>query len=486
MMEAKAKKDLTWVHFVIILLLMFGVQYIPPVEPTTAYGMKILGVFAGLLWGWSFCGMLWPSIMGIVALAVTGCYDTGDTAIVAAFGNYMVLNCLFLFVLVELLSDCGLVDYICRRLMAMEAIKGRPWLLFSVVLFIPFLLSAVGQVFSAVYLGWKIAYSVLDIAGYERDSRTGRITIISSMLAIAAGSQVLPFLSSALMICGAFSQMVGEAFNYGKYMIFSVPFALLNLVELVLVVRFFFKMDVEKFAHVDLAKLDVGSEASKMTLRQKVSGIAFLIALAMLLLPNFLPEGNIISNFLTSLGMTGTCMLIVVILVLLKIDGKPVLDYNGVAKKAIYWDMIIFLAVVLCVSTLLTAEETGITAFLNGVMQPLLGLKSGYLFVVLFLAVASILTQFMNNTVVAIMFLPIVLVASSSYGLNSWALVTVLIGAAQFIAYATPAACPNAGMMYSCEYTPYKKSVKFVVPVLLVWFVSLITLGYGLACVAFI
>lgn len=41
-------------------------------------------------------------------------------------------------------------------------------------------------------------------------------------------------------------------------------------------------------------------------------------------------------------------------------------------------------------------------------------------------------------------------------------------------------------MMYSCEYTPYKKSVKFVVPVLLVWFVSLITLGYALACVAFI
>ena len=37
-MEAKAKKDLTWVHFVIILLLMFGVQYIPPVEPITATG----------------------------------------------------------------------------------------------------------------------------------------------------------------------------------------------------------------------------------------------------------------------------------------------------------------------------------------------------------------------------------------------------------------------------------------------------------------
>ena len=178
MMEAKAKKDLTWVHFVIILLLMFGVQYIPPVEPITAYGMKILGVFAGLLWGWSFCGMLWPSIMGIVALAVTGCYDTGDTAIVAAFGNYMVLNCLFLFVLVELLSDCGLVDYICRRLMAMEAIKGRPWLLFSVVLFIPFLLSAVGQVFQQCIsagrlpiLSWTSqAMSVIAEQGASRSS----------------------------------------------------------------------------------------------------------------------------------------------------------------------------------------------------------------------------------------------------------------------------------------------------------------------------
>ncbi len=484
-MEAKSKKELTWVHLIIILLLMFGVQYIPPVEPITAYGMKLLGVFAGLLWGWSFCGMLWPSILGIIALAVTGCYDSGDVAIVAAFGNYMVLNCLFLFVLVELLSDCGLVDYICRRLMAMEVIKGRPWLLFSVVLFIPFLLSAVGQVFSAVYLAWKITYSILDIAGYSRDSKTGRITIIASMLAIAAGSQVLPFLSSALMICGAFSQMIGEAFNYGKYMIFSVPFALLNLVELILVVKFIFRMDVEKFANVDLEKLEVGGDSAKMTLRQKLSGVAFLLTLALLLIPNFLPKGNIISNFLSSLGMTGTCMLIVVVLILIKVDGKPLLDYNSVAKKAIYWDMILFLAVVLCISTLLTQEETGITVFLNGVLQPLLGLNSGYLFVVIFLGIASILTQFMNNTVVAIMFLPIVLVATSSYGLNSWALVTVLIGASQFIAYATPAACPNAGMMYSCEYTPYNKSVKYVVPVLLVWFVSLVTLGYALASMAF-
>ena len=83
------------------------------------------------------------------------------------------------------------------------------------------------------------------------------------------------------------------------------------------------------------------------------------------------------------------------------------------------------------------------------------------------------------------MFLPIVLVASSSYGLNSWALVTVLIGAAQFIAYATPAACPNADDVF-LRIHAVQKECKFVVPVLLVWFVSLITLGYGLACVAFI
>ena len=183
--------------------------------------------------------------------------------------------------------------------------------------------------------------------------------------------------------------------------------------------------------------------------------------------------------------MTGTCMAIVVILILLKVDGKPVLDYNGVAKKAIYWDMILFLAVVLCISTLLTSDETGITVFLNNVLQPLLGLENGYIFVIVFLLIASLLTQVMNKTVVEIIFLPIVLVASSSYGLNAWALVTLLIGAAQFIAYGTPAACPNAGMMYSCEYTPYSKSVKYVIPVLCVWFLSLITIGYVLAKLAF-
>ena len=48
--EVKAKKDLTWLHFGVMVVLMFGVGFIPPIGDITVVGMKMLGTFLGLLW----------------------------------------------------------------------------------------------------------------------------------------------------------------------------------------------------------------------------------------------------------------------------------------------------------------------------------------------------------------------------------------------------------------------------------------------------
>ena len=46
--EVKAKKDLTWLHFGVMVVLMFGVGFIPPIGDITVVGMKMLGTFLGL------------------------------------------------------------------------------------------------------------------------------------------------------------------------------------------------------------------------------------------------------------------------------------------------------------------------------------------------------------------------------------------------------------------------------------------------------
>ena len=71
--EASRKKiDLKWLHTIIVFLLMFGFGQLPPIAPITELGMRVLGVFLGMLYGWSACSILWPSLLGMISLGMTG------------------------------------------------------------------------------------------------------------------------------------------------------------------------------------------------------------------------------------------------------------------------------------------------------------------------------------------------------------------------------------------------------------------------------
>lgn len=479
------KRDLTFLHLLVMVVFMFGGQFLEPIEPITPYGMKVLGIFIGLLYGWSLAGMLWPSLLGLIALGVTGCVDSIQTAAASAMGNYMVVNCIFIFVVVELLSASGLINHLCGKIMTSNFIKGHEWRLFTVILFIPFILSAVGQVFTAVFLGWKIVYAILDIAGYERTEKISVILLVGSVMAIAAGSQVLPFLSSALIVCGAFSSIINESFNYGRYMLFSIPFAIICFVEIVLIFKFIFRPDVSKLRAVDVNQLQFLEVSDKMDRRQKISGIAFALLVLLLVIGSLLPKDSLGAIIYNKFNVGGAALFICLLLMLIKVDGKPILEFKDLASSGLSWDLMFFLGVVLYISNFLSSPDTGIAAAIALIMKPLLSLKSGFAFTVVFLVIAAIITQFMNNTVTAIIFLPVLMVAGETYGLNNWAMATLLIASSQFIAYATPAACPNSGMMYSNEYTPYKKAIKYVLPILLVWLVTLVSIGTIIANLAF-
>ena len=87
-----------WVHTVITLVLMFGIGYLEPWGELEPVGMKVLGIFIGLLWGWTTIGFVWPSLMGVCALGLSG-YQTTLQVLAAGFGaaNNTVL-CVFLFI----------------------------------------------------------------------------------------------------------------------------------------------------------------------------------------------------------------------------------------------------------------------------------------------------------------------------------------------------------------------------------------------------
>lgn len=47
------------IHFLVGLAIMLVFRFIPPIEPLTAIGMQILGIFVGTLYLWTTVDVLW-------------------------------------------------------------------------------------------------------------------------------------------------------------------------------------------------------------------------------------------------------------------------------------------------------------------------------------------------------------------------------------------------------------------------------------------
>ena len=77
----EVKRDLTWLHFVVMLFLCFGFRFLPPIGPLTDIGMATVGCFLCILYGWNVVGLIWPSLLCIVALVAGGLVPLGEEAV---------------------------------------------------------------------------------------------------------------------------------------------------------------------------------------------------------------------------------------------------------------------------------------------------------------------------------------------------------------------------------------------------------------------
>ena len=96
-----------WIHSAVYLFLTFGMGYIPT-ESISSLGMSIVGIFIGMLYGWTFIGFIWPSMMSIFALGVCGYFDTPQLAFSNAFSNQLVIFMLLILVFTAYFERSGI------------------------------------------------------------------------------------------------------------------------------------------------------------------------------------------------------------------------------------------------------------------------------------------------------------------------------------------------------------------------------------------
>lgn len=120
------------------------------------------------------------------------------------------------------------------------------------------------------------------------------------------------------------------------------------------------------------------------------------------------------------------------------------------------------------------------------ILQPLLGNKPDFVFVLLLLAFALITTNFANNAGMAMVLMPIVMAFAEQYPGVPPAAICVSISMMVFMAILTPAASPYAGMLHAQKHSISFKEIQTLgIPMCIIALLLYTFVGFPIAKILF-
>ena len=450
----KKKPDfLYFVHSAICLAIMFGVGRIPPLEPLTPLGMNLVGVFLGVLYGWIFIDIIWPSIAGLLALMLVG--GMKPVALLnKSFGDPIVVMMFFIFVFCATINYYGLSKFISLWFITRRAVAGRPWLFTYTFLVSIMILGGLTSASPAAVIGWSILYGICDVCGYRKGEGYPTMMVFGTVYAAQVGMSLIPFKQAALTVMGAYETMSGTHIDYAKYMLIALIICALCSLLFLLVGRYIFRPDISKLENLNVGTLTTEQNLTLSGVQKTVLGFLFALV-ALLLIPAFLPADLAVVRFLKSIGNTGICMFLVGLMCFIKVDGSPLLRFKAMVDDGVAWGIIFILATVQPLSGAMANPESGITPFLMSVLEPLFGAGSPLFFALCMGLLATILTQFITNGAVGVALMPVIF----SYCTNMNAgpeLAVIMVVMGVHLAFLTPAASSSAALLHGNEWASTK------------------------------
>jgi len=406
-MLEKARTPSFYMHVGIGMFLMFFAGRIfPPMYPLTEVGMLVVGVFFGAIWLWCFVGFLWPSLLAIVAFALTGFAGIGGI-MQQTFGHSVTVLLIFSMILFGSPQHVGATRYITRWFLTRKVFNNRPIVFAFVFIFATYVLSVAVNVTPSLILMWTVLYGVLNELGYKKGEKFTTLMLIGTFLGSISGQASLPFTGSTLAILSAFTSASGITMPVPQYMILGFINSTLMFVIYCLFMKFVLKPEeLTKVAHVNTEMFD-RDPLPPMSSLQKANFLSMLLFVFLMLLPWFMPDEFIVTQWLNRLGATGVAILLTGIMCVIHVQGQPILDFKAVAPKALNWDVVIMVAAAIGIGGALMHPSTGAREMMIQVFDPVLGGHTPITFFIAMLLVGIVVTSFASSMVIGIAFMPI-------------------------------------------------------------------------------
>ncbi len=445
------KKNTVYIHAAVVIIFMFLFRFLPAPAPITSYGMQVLGIFIGLLYGWCFAGnLIWPSLLAVVAMSATD-YGGGMAVMTSFFSNASVAMIIFGSFLMGPISVSGVGDWMMAKMLSSKLVAGKPWRITTMLIVGLYAMSLIitNQII-IVLLVMAILPGALRAAGYTPQDKYPNMLMMGIVIGQLMSVMAYPFMGVALMPIGTLYAATGLGMDIVKWMLVMIPYSVITLLGYILLMKLM-RCDASKMA-------DISTGEMKEKASQKLGAYpkACLAATAMLIVGCIVVSfGSSFMPFLNTFSIYGWMALLPALMMIIKVDGKPLLTTEMITQY-FPWELFLCLATAMFVAGQLTAENTGIGMLLGGVLGKFYMSVGEFMFLVICGLLALFLTNFLNNIAI---FMTFITVFCSLYVQDILVNVhTAVISAAMFgcLGFLAPSGSVQGAMAHSFEYTSPK------------------------------
>ena len=273
--------------------------------------------------------------------------------------------------------------------------------------------------------------------------------LILVTVATLLGFPIPPFMGNGLALISNYASVTGNMgtvieINNAGYLLTGLIHATVCIVVLVLFCKFVLRPDTSKLKELKMETLNK-NPLPPMSLRQKFIAISFTVFILILLIPSVLPT-HPVGRFVKA-NTYGIAAFDVCLLCAIRISKKPLMDFSSTMKR-FSWSTYFLIASAILLGNALTNESTGVSAFLNTVLMPVLQNVPASAFAVIIMVLTVILTNVCNSFVIGLLMQPVIATFCMATGMNSAPVVSMMILFVLSSAAITPAASPFAALLF--------------------------------------
>lgn len=464
-----------WINYFVVVYFMFGFGKIGAIGAISDIGMQILGIFLGLIWGWMFIEMFWPSLMCVIALGLSD-YMTMDQALKEGFGNSTVWLVFFCLIFAAYLEKSGLNTAMANWFIRRKICLGRPWVFSLMLLIAAYFLGATVSLFAAIVLSWNLFYRVCKMAQIKPGDPYAVLMVIGLCYAACLGVSILAFKPIPLIVYDSVQAYTGITVNYFQFMVVSFAISFVCLIIYWAIICLGIRPDVGKISH---AIESINNEThAELNFQQKTASAFLIIFFLLLFLPNLLPEDFFFYDVLNRLTPTGTVCLVVLMICSLFKKEHRLGEFAEYIKNGVSWDLVFAFVAIMPLSSAMGDDRTGIFEQISLLTNQIFNHMSPFVFALTLLLVVLVLSQFVYNVIVATIFSPLMCMyaAQIDIPINT---MTVLMCFALAMALCTPLASGMAAMMYgNSEWLTRKDVLKYTILATVINYTVMIVIGF--------